>query len=82
MLIDPKLFYRHQVMDMLSDNHLYITDNLDHIIFEKDVRKVIFRMFSNKMEYYIDGEQKVVYDVGKLLIIFAIKRALVENYLA
>lgn len=82
MIENLKEKYKGDVMELLSNNYLDITDHLDHIVFQKDNRKAVFHIFQSKLDYYVGDTHKVEYQVSKVMIMFAIKRVLVENYLA
>ena len=81
-MIDVKTFYRREVMELLNQDHLRITDNVDHIIFEQGLRKAVFSLDDSKLLFYFNGEFKVDYEIGRVFIMFAVKRMLTENFLA
>ena len=79
-MIDSQLFYRRDVMSLLSDNLTRVSDRDDFIIFEKDNNAAVFNVKDCTLGYYVAGQLEVVYHAGRMLLIFAIRRSLVDNF--
>lgn len=81
MQIDPKLYFRRPCMDLLADDRTQVSDNDDHIVFEKGNQRAIFRLQLCVLEFYLNGELGAIYNCSRMFLIFALRRCLTENFL-
>jgi len=78
--MDAKLYYRNRVMNLLRENLTRVTDRENFIWFEGQQDAAVFNISASTLDYYVDGERVVTYECGRMFIIFAIRRSLVENF--
>ena len=77
---DLKIFYRKPVMDLIGDDLTRVTDRGEFIWFEGVNQDAVFRINEAKLDYYVNGEKLITYDCGRMFLIFAIRRGLIDNF--
>jgi hypothetical protein len=80
MMLDPKMVYRRPCMEILENDQTRISDNGDHIVFERDRKRAIFHIPSCRLEYWDDADLMVTYNCSRMFLIFALRRTLCENF--